>query len=310
MTERDDDMTRIQGELQSLFDTRSLGEPKHLLGIEINRNYKDRTISLRQTSYIDAMLKRFGLENCNPVLTPMDPHVVIKNRTSPPANISLYQQLLGSLLYAAMCTRPDIAYAIHALSQYSVDPGEEHWTAAKRVLRYLKGTRDLALTYGGPEDWDDVLESYSDADWASNDDRKSISGFTFLLGGGAVSWSAKKQPIIALSSTESEYIAATHSSRHLIWLRSLLAELGHDQPSPSLLYMDNQSAMALAQDDQFHPRTKHIDIRYHFIRYLIKSGAIALVYCPTQDMIADIMTKGLARPLNDKHRTGLGVIAA
>lgn len=308
-TENDDDMQILEGEIDKLFEVKNLGEPKHLLGIEINRDHQNQSISLRQTGYIDQMLAKYGLTDCNTISTPLDPNVILRARTGTPADPALYSRILGSLLYAAICTRPDIAYAVHCLSQFSTDPGTEHLTAAKRVLRYLKGTREYALVYGGPGNWDCTIESYTDADWASNADRKSVSGFVFLLGGGAISWSAKKQALVALSSTESEYIAATHATRHLIWLRRLTEELSFPQPTPSNLFIDNQSAMTLALDDQFHPRTKHIEIRYHFVREKVQDGTITLEYCPTQEMVADIMTKGLARTLHEKHRYDLGVLS-
>lgn len=308
-TENQTDMDQFEGEIGNTFNIKNVGEPRLLIGMEIDRDRSRHTLWLRQTAYIDAILKRFGLSNCYPVTTPLDTSVVLRPREGSPADPTVYSQALGSLLYAAICTRPDISYAVQALSQFSSDPGQEHLTAVKRVFRYLKGTRDLSLVYGGPGDWTTTINAYTDADWASNDDRKSVSGFVFLLAGGAISWSAKKQPIVALSSTESEYIAATHAAKHFVWLRRLFTELGAQQPSPSALFIDNQSAMSLALDDQFHARTKHIDIRYHYIRELVNTDIMSLVYCPTREMLADIMTKGLARPLHDYHRLDLGLMS-
>lgn len=169
---------------------------------------------------------------------------------------------------------------------------------------------DHGLTYGGEGYTSDVMDAYTDADWASNKDRKSISGYVFLLAGGAVSWSAKKQTLVALSSTESEYITASHASRHLVWLRTLFSELGAPQPTPSTLFMGNQSAMSLAHNDQFHPCTKHINIRYHYTCELVQANTIEIEYCPTGDMVADVVTKGLSRTLHLRHAHGLGLMSS
>lgn len=154
------------------------------------------------------------------------------------------------------------------------------------------------------------MDGYTDADWVSNKDRKSISGYAFILARGAISWSAKKQPLISLLSTESEYVASGHTTRHLIWLQSLLSELGVPQPTPSTLFMDNQSVMALACNNQFHARTKHIDIRYHYIRKRVQQEVLELDYGPTRDMVTDVLTKGLTRTLHLRHMYSLGLMAA
>lgn len=230
--------------------------------MEIKRDLKNHLISIDQTPYIDALLDGFSMKNSNPVATPMDPSVDLAAGQGEPV---------------------------------ATNPNQTHWTAVKCVFWYLKGTCEYALTFGGPGDWDSIIKSFTDADWASNDDHKSISGYVFILASGAISWSTKKQPIVALSSTESKYIASTHALKHLIWLRRLFSEIGAPQPTPSILFMDNQLAMSLALDDKFHVCTKHIDIRYHFIHDVVNSGILSLRYCATEDMAADIMTKGLAR---------------
>ena len=201
-------------------------------------------------------------------------------------------------MYAAMATRPDIAFAVSILSRFSGNPGVEHWTAVKRVFRYLKGTQALALTYGPKGDVD--LKGYGDADGSMQEDRHAISGNAFMLYGGAVSWFSKKQEIVSLSTTESEYIAAAHTAKEALWLRQLMRELFTPILQSTTLYCDNKSAIALANDNQYHARTKHIDVRYHFIRWLAQEGKIKLVYCPTNDMVADALTKPLTS-LKVKH---------
>jgi hypothetical protein len=158
------------------------------------------------------------------------------------------------------------------------------------VFQYLKGTRDFWLTYGHTKA---ELTGYADADGSMAEDRRAISGYAFIIHGGAVSWSAKRQQIVSLSTTESEYVAAAHAAKEAKWLRSLIQQLFDTEMSPTTLFSDNQSAIALAKDHQYHARTKHIDIRYHFIRWIVEQGVLRLVYCPTDDMVADALTKAL-----------------
>jgi hypothetical protein len=164
--------------------------------------------------------------------------------------------------------------------------------AIKRVMRYLYMSRDLWLTLGGENT---AAEGYCDADWASQSDRHSISGYAFRIGCGAATWSSKKQGLVALSSTEAEYIAATHAGKEICWLRTFMRELGNPSDRPTTLHVDNQSTIAICKDNKFHARTKHIDIRYHFICEAVESGQIHVQYIPTGDNIADIFTKPLAR---------------
>ena len=192
--------------------------------------------------------------------------------------------------YAALGTHPDIAYAVQTISRFAVNPGPPHWEAIKRIFQYLKGTLDLWLTFGGQKK---ELTSYADADGNMPEDRHAISGYAFILHGGAVSWSAKQQEIVSLLTTESEYMAATHAAKEALWLWSLLSQIFHIKLPSTTLFSDNQSAIALMKDHQYHARTKHIDVHFHFIRYIIENGQLHLIYCPTEDMIADALTKAL-----------------
>ena len=173
-----------------------------------------------------------------------------------------YREALGALQYLSIATRPDITYAVSILSRFMHNPGIPHWNGLKRVYAYLKYTRDLWLSFGTVKA---EIEGFSDADGMSQQDRHAISGYVFMLNGGAVSWSSKRQDTISLSTTEAEYIALTHAAKEAIWFRNLLSELFGPIVEPILINSDNQSAIALAKDDRFHARTKHIDIRYHFI---------------------------------------------
>jgi hypothetical protein len=214
---------QVEKELTSKFDIKVIGEPSMLLGMKISRNMSTGSITLSQTHYIDAMLKKFGLTDANPVTTPLDPHVRLDDKKyneethsdeQSPNNqgSGTYATAIGSLMYAALGTRPDIAYAVKTLAQYMQNPQPIHWTAVKQIFRYLKGTCSHMLTYDRDAHKSTIeIEIYCDADWASNTHRKSISGYVFLMAGGAVAWSSKEQSTIVLSTAEAEYTAATHA---------------------------------------------------------------------------------------------------
>ena len=215
-----------------------------------------------------------------------------------------YRQVIGSIMYAAIATRPDIAFAVSLLSQFLNNPGEAHWQAVKRIFRYLKGTCNLTLTYG--LEWHELL-GYTDADRASQEGHRAVSGYAFLIDGSAISWSSRKQELVTLSTAEAEYVAATHTVKECIWLRCLIGELFPSLIPQTTVYCDNQAALRLAIDDNYHARTKHIDVRYHFIRQVVASQAIDLVYCPTDDMTADVLTKALPQWKVVVHSLGLGL---
>ena len=215
-----------------------------------------------------------------------------------------YREAIGSLMYTAVATRPDITFAVSALSQFLENPGIVHWEAVKRVYRYLAGTKLHVLTYGNERH---DLIGFTDADGASQEHRHAISGFTFLIDGAAISWASRKQELVTLSTAEAEYVAATHASKECIWLRRLMQPLFGLSPSPTTLYCDNQAALRLATDDNYHARTKHIDIRFHFIRQTITDGHVNINYCPTQDMTADILTKALPKYKVALHSLNLGI---
>ena len=186
-----------------------------------------------------------------------------------------YHEAVGSLMYASLGTHPDITYAVQTVSRFTKNPGMAHWEAVKRIFRYLKGMRELWLSYGGIAR---ALTGYADADGNMAEDRHAISGYAFLLHGGAVSWTTKRQEIISLSTTESENIAATYAAKEALWLRSLISQLFNITLEATTLFSDNQSAIALKKDHQYHARTKHIDVRFHFIRWIVENGSLRLIY--------------------------------
>jgi hypothetical protein len=291
-----------------------LGPIHWLLGIKITRDRKARTISLSQESFINTIIRCFNLEEAKAIPFPITPNISYSTKDAPTDKTEAvrmantpYRQAIGSLMYVAVATRPDISYAVSTLSQFLENPGELHWEAAKRVFRYLAGTRGHTLTYGGERQ---DLTGYTDADGSSQDHRRAISGHTFIIDGGAISWSSRKQELVVLSTAEAEYIAATHAAKEGIWLRRLIGELFGHSDDPTTLYCDNQAAITLATTDNFHAQTKHIDIRYHFIRQEVDSGTFNLIYCPTEDMVADILTKALPGWKVKAHTIALGLRSA
>ena len=292
-----------------------LGPIHWLLGIKITRNRDTRTISLSQGSYIDTIINRFNLSDAKPIPTPMIPNTSYSAKDAPADKTEAarmakipYREAIGSLMYASVATRPDISFAVSTLSQFLENPGEGHWEAAKHVFRYLAGTRGHGLTYGGERH---ELTGYTDADGSSQDHRRAISGFAYLIDGGTISWSSRKQELIALSTAEAEYIATTHAAKEGIWLQRLIGELFNDVViTPLTLYCDNQAAITLATTDNYHARTKHINIRFHFIRHSVDTGVFKLIYCPTDDMVADILTKALPGWKVKGHTAALGLRSA
>ena len=210
-------------------------------------------------------------------------------------------------MYLSVSTRPDISYAVGNLARYSSKPTKEHWTAMKCVLRYLKGTGKHGILYSQKGSIECV--GFSDADWAGDiNDRKSTSGYLFQLSGGAVTWKSKKHGCVALSTAEAEYVALSSTAQESVWLKHLTTELGSPPKTPTTIFEDNQSAIAMTKNPQFHGRAKHIDIKYHFIREQVNCGNVILEYCPTGDMTADVFMKGLNRKLFNKHRHNAGVV--
>ncbi|CAA7262723.1 unnamed protein product [Cyclocybe aegerita] len=254
----------------------------------------------------------YNLQDLKPLSIPMDPNVCLSSAQSPSTTVEIakmanipYHEAVGSLMYASLGTRPDITFAVQTVSRYASKPGPGHWEAVKRIFRYLSGTKELWLSFGGDTKG---LVGFADADGSMAEDRHAISGYAFLLHGGAVSWSAKRQEIISLSTTESEYVAATQATKEALWLRSLVSELFAIDLDTTTLFSDNQSAIALTKDHQYHARTKHIDIRFHFIRRIIEKGSIRLVYCPTGEMVADTLTKALPSAKVKHFASELGLV--
>lgn len=299
----------LKDEIAARFDTKDMGEMAHYIGLHVSRDRATRTLTIDQSHYITTILHRFGMQDAYPVHTPVDPSVKLTPLApdATPAKVP-YAVAIGSLMYAAIATRPDISYSVQALSQFTAHPSEAHWTTVQRVFRYLLATRNLGVKLGGTSGLG--LTGYSDADWGQSlVDRRSVSGYTFKIGSGIVTWSSKKQPTVALSSMEAEYIALAHATKEAIWLRSLLTDHGFHLTGPTTVHCDNQAAISFAHDNQFHARSKHIDIRHHFVRECIDFGYITVNYCASKSNCADLLTKGLARPTHEEELRLVGMSA-
>jgi hypothetical protein len=254
----------FKARLRERFKISDLGELTWLLGLKVERNRSTHTIALLQQAYVTTVLERFHLQDAKPTSIPMNVGTILSSEQSPSTHEEatdmqdiLYQRGVGLLIYAATCTRPDIAFAISILLQFMRNPARTHWEAAKDVMRYLKGTANVRLTLGAETQG---LEAYVDSDWASQPHRHSMSGYTVLLHSAPVTWSARKQSLIALSTAEAEYIALTAVAREVLYLKSLLTELYEPVTLPIPIYCDNQGAIALASNHKFHTCTKHVDL--------------------------------------------------
>jgi hypothetical protein len=307
--ENDDDIATIKRRLGERFEMKDLGIARKFLGIEIEYG-NDGSIKIHQDQYIQQLLDRHGMGECNAVATPLDTTVKLSSikDDEAPADPQEYARIVGGLMFAACVTRPDIACAVGQLSQFLNNPSSTHMHAAKRVLRYFQGTSTLGITYRTPPL---RLQGYSDADWAGNiDTRRSTTGYVVMLNNGAIAWRSRLQPTVALSTMESEYMALTEATKELKWVRTLLAELGYSNGKsgqPTDLFSDSQSAIALANNPVSHARAKHIDLRHHFVREAIHDGTIWLQHIPTAEMTADSFTKALGREKHEKCTARMGM---
>ena len=294
---------------------RNIGEPKYALGIAISRDRHNRTISLSQTSKIDQLVKEFSQKDSHPVDTPMVVGLQLRrpDKNEPPsaevtkwAKRTPYRSLVGSLMYISIATRPDISYAVGRLSSFLDCYRLDHWNAAVRVVRYLKGTRTHALSLSGKNSIS--LAGHSDSDYANCvDTSRSIRGYCFSLGSGVISWSSKKQATVTDSSCYAEYIALHDTGHEVTFLRQLLNGLQLPPTGPTRLLCDNDAATWLSEDHVWHSHTKHIRVKYHYIRELVLSGDAKVMRVGSKDNTADILTKPLARLDFQRLRHSLGI---
>lgn len=297
-------MQDFKSSMHTEFEMTDLGEMKYFLGVEVHQGVNGIYIS--QKGYAGEILKKFRLSNCNGVRNPIVPgNKLSKEENGVKANETLFKQIVGSLMYMTV-TRPDIMYSVCLISRFMSNPMETHMLAAKRILRYIQATVDFGIFY--KRECRNELMAYTDSDYAGDlDDRKSTSGYVFKLSGGAVAWASKKQPIVTLSSTEAEYVAAASCACQSIWMQRILKKIGGTQTDSIKIRCDNSSTIKLAKNPVFHGRTKHIGVRFHFLRNLTRDGSIDIEYCGTNEQVADIMTKPLKLDQFEKLREALGV---
>ncbi|KAE8686521.1 Protein STRUBBELIG-RECEPTOR FAMILY 1 [Hibiscus syriacus] len=263
-----DHIEELKVQLAREFEMKDLGSANKILGMQIHRDRSNRKIWLSQKNYLKKILSRFSMQDCKQISTPLPINFKLSSSMSPSNEEERmemsrvpYASAVGSLMFAMICTRPDIAQAVGVVSRYMVNPGKEHWNTVKRIMRYIKGTSNVALCYGGSNL---LINGYVDSDYAGDLDKsKSTTGYVFKIAGGAVSWVSKLQSVVATSTTEAEYVSATQASKEAIWLKMLLEELGHNQEY------------------------------YHFIREKVEEGTVDMQKIHTKDNIADFMTKAI-----------------
>jgi hypothetical protein len=296
--------------LAAAYKIKDLGEVEVILGMRVIRDRAKRTLVLDQRRYIRNIIDTYGMANAHPSSIPVTTNSKLRADDSDDTALDPsvpYREAVGALMYAMTGTRPDIAFAVGLVSRYLATPRESHWRAVGQIFKYLRHTVDTVLTFDGSKH-DLQLRGYSDADWGNDlDTRRSVTGYVFMLAGGAVSWRSRRQPTVALSTTEAEYMAAAEATTEAVWLRGFLTDLGVAQTGPTPIAEDNQGAIKLSLNDVNHSRTKHIDIRHHFVRERSQAGDIELVACATKDMAADMLTKGVGRRKQTAFRYDMGL---
>jgi hypothetical protein len=306
------ELSCVQGVKQAVgavFRVRDLGQARFFLGMEIMQDREQGVVKLSQHKAVMDLVARFQMGEAKSKCTPMSMSTRLSSEGSAPLDKSRfpYAELVGSLLYLASCTRPDIAQAVGALSRYMAHPTVHHWSVAKGVLRYLAGTADLGLVFkrgsGG-------VQAFCDANYAGDvDTRRSTTAYVFVMSGGAVSWSSKVQPTVAVSTAEAEYMAAASAVREGLWLRKLLCDLDVGARGPVLIHCDSQAAIKLLGNPIVSARSKHIDVLHHFARERVARGEVCFEYCCTERMIADALTKAVPQHKFELCCAGMGLRA-
>ncbi|KAJ9566645.1 hypothetical protein OSB04_002611 [Centaurea solstitialis] len=306
----------VKSLLSKCFQMKDLGEAAYILGIKIYRNRSKRLIGLSQSTYIDKILKKFRMDESKKGFIPMQ-HGIMLSKTQCPVfsqdqdkmKSVPYASAIGSIMYAMLCTRPNVAYSVSVTSRYQQNPGEPHWVAVKNILKYLRRTKDMFLVFGSSEDEISVI-GYSDASFQTDRDGfRSQSGYVFTLNGGAISWKSSKQDTIADSTTEAEYIAASDAAKEAVWLRNFLSDLRvvASVSRPIDIFYDNSGAVAQAKEPIEHHKSRHMLRKYHLIREIIGRGDVRICKIPTEDNVADPLTKPLARVKHEAHANSIGM---
>ena len=301
MSQDPDKIENFKIHLNRELEIKYVGLVKYCLGI--NFQSENGLVGMNQSTYIKELLDRFGMTDAKPVSCPMDVSIRLQKADKCCEDEFPYRELVGSLMYLATSTRPDIANSVSQLSQYLNCFDKTHWTAAKRVLRYLKKTINFGLIFRNTTE---PLFGYTDADWGNcPNDRKSYTGYCFIFNGSAITWESRKQSTVALSSTEAEYMALSDATKEGIYLIKLLNEIWDESIEKDLILTDYKGSIKLTENPVFRKRTKHIDIR-HFIRESLKNGQIDVSYVSTEKMGADLLTKALPSVKHYKKNENTG----
>uniref|UniRef100_A0ACD5X227 Uncharacterized protein n=1 Tax=Avena sativa TaxID=4498 RepID=A0ACD5X227_AVESA len=300
------EIAKFKIEMQGTFKMSDLGLLSYYLGIEVKQTPGE--ITLGQAAYAGKLLEKAGMGDCNPVHVPMEPRLKLsKESSNPPVDVTFYRSIVGSLRYLVH-TRPDITFTVGYISRFMEKPTTQHMATVKHLLRYIAGTRNYGCRYVKDKDGGKLI-GYSDSDMAGDiDDRKSTSGVLFMLGRNPVTWQSQKQKVVALSSCEAEYIAATTAACQGVWLGRLLGDLLGKKDDIATIFVDNKSAIQLCKNPVFHDRSKHIETRFHFIRECVDDGKINVEYIGTEDQLADILTKALGRIQFQNLRERIGIV--
>lgn len=283
---------------------KDLGKAKYFLGIEIARNSEGMYLSQRK--YALDIISEAGLLGSKPAATPLEQNHTLGLSTSDfLPNPELYRRLVGRLIYL-LTTRPELAYSVHILSQFMKTPRVDHWEAALRVVRYLKGSPGRGILLSSKSDL--CLTAYCDSDFGNcPTTRRSLSGYVMFLGGSPISWKTKKQNTVSHSSAEAEYRSMRNALNEILWLKQLLEDLGSPQTHPIRLFCDSQAAIHISNNPVFHERTKHIERDCHAVRDAVQDGVVTMVHVRTHEQIADLLTKALVRVPFQKLSSKLGI---
>lgn len=302
------DIGVFKSQMMNEFEMTDLGVLSYFLGLEFNKTEKG--ILMHQSKYVKDLLKRFNMEKCNSAATPAETGLVLEKEGSEElVDPTYFRKIVGSLRY--LChSRPDLAYSVGLISRFMEKPRMPHLLAAKRIIRYVKGTQSFGILFERKLSAEDPeLFGFTDADWCGDrEERKSTAGFVFFYGRSPISWGSKKEPIVALSSCESEYVAAAMSACQAVWLDTLMQELKMKEPTAVRLLIDNKSAINLAKHPVAHGRSKHIETRFHYLRDQVNREKLSLEFCRTEVQVADILTKPLRKDRFEELRKKLGVI--
>jgi Reverse transcriptase (RNA-dependent DNA polymerase) len=302
--------------LSTKFEMKDLGETSYVIGIEIYRDRSRGILGLSQRAYIEKVLKRYNMHNCSPSVAPIVKSDKFNKFQCPKNEIERaqmkqipYASVVGSLMYAQICTRPDIAFAVGMLGRYQTDPGMDHWKAAKKVLRYLQGTKDYMLTYKRSNNLEVI--GYSDLDFSGClDSKKSTSGYIFMLAGGSISWKSAKQSLRASSTMQAEFVACYHATGQAVWLKNFIPGLQviDSIARPLTLFCDNEAAVFFSKNNKSSGASKWIDIKYLIVRDKVKDGTIMIQHINTRVMLADSLTKALPPTLYKEHVAGMSLV--